>query len=61
MIKQRIKENVVSDSRVEKKREVTCIMTKDGSLNLRVTERNLERMFFEEMGELVTVKIRRDL
>jgi len=47
------------DSQVEKRRMVTCILTKDGSLNLRATEKRLERMFFEEMGEIVKVKIRR--
>jgi hypothetical protein len=47
-------------SRVVVKREVDCVLIKDGSLNLRVTEKHLERMFFEELGELVKVKIRRE-
>ena len=56
----KLKENLKDEtSRVEKRRMVTCILTKDGSLNLRATEQGLERMFFEEMGEIVKVKIRR--
>ena len=48
-------------SRVVKSRMVDCVLTKSGSLNLRVTEQHLERMFFEECGELVKVTIRRSL
>ena len=48
-------------SRVVLKRDIDCVFVKDGSLNLRVTEKNLEKMFFEECGELVKVTIRRQL
>ena len=46
-------------SRVEKKAKITCILNKDGSLNLRETEKELKRMFFDELGEVVKVRIRR--
>ena len=48
-------------SRVIKKMLVDCVLTKDGSLNLRVTEKHLQTIFFEEFGELVKVTIRRSL
>ena len=55
---QKWKEERIS-SQVEKKRMVTCILTKDGSLNLRETEKRLKQMFFDELGEVVKVRIRR--
>ena len=46
-------------SRVIKKENVTIILTNDGRLNLRVTEKNLEKLFFDRFGEAVKVRIRR--
>ena len=59
----KIKDRPTSEmpSRVVATRDVDFILIKDGSLNLRVTERNLENMLFEEFGELVKVKIRREI
>ena len=47
------------DSQVEKRAKITFILNKDGSLNLRASERRLKTMFFDELGEVVKVRIRR--
>ena len=46
-------------SRVIKEEKVNITLTNDGRLNLRATEKNLEKLFFNKFGEAVSVRIRR--
>ena len=58
----KLKENLKDETtRVPKRLGVTVILTKCGQLNLRATEKKLEKTFFEELGELVSIKVRREL
>ena len=58
----KLKENLKDEStRVDRMINVNVVLTKCGQLNLRATEKKLEAIFFEELGELVKMKIRREL